>query len=214
MKRLFDQFLNVYPLDADAQAQVDADDVTEAVHKTLGVAVPKPLVTFWREVGGGFFGDRELYFFPAKADSGHRAIIDWNLKPYWEAFIPQFRPGHLVFFAETCFGKQLGFCTHDDGQQSIMLLDLDHGEMYLIADDMDALFSTILTESDVLTDQEPRPQLRKLLGRLPIGFHYAPLVSPLLGGSPSSSNYRIELADTHLLTAMALHQSLNAGDKL
>jgi hypothetical protein len=161
-------------------------------------------MAFWSEMGVGYFGQRELYFFDDGEEGLPRpSIIEWNKKSFWTERWPENRPGQLLFFAETCFGDQIGFSSHD-GVFSVQLCCFDTGENFLITQSFPTLFEKVLAEPDVFVALDTLTEVRTRLGPLPDGMHYAPIVPPLLGGSSRPLNYHFETPDVHLITAVAV----------
>jgi hypothetical protein len=202
----FRPFLTAYPPDDRICCPVDGARLARLISSEFGVCVPAELITFWSDIGVGYFGQRELYFF----DDGERgfprsSIIEWNKKAFWEERWPENRPGQLLFFAETCFGEQIGYSRHND-IFSVHLCSFDTAENYLVTQSFQALFEDILAEPHVFVEPTLLSKVRKSLGPLPDGMHYAPIISPLLGGSAHPRNYHFESPDVHLLAAVAAIQ--------
>ena len=112
------------------------------------------------------------------------------------------KEGGPIFFAENCFGNQLGFRWHD-GRAIGYLLDVDTFEAFTAAETLAHLFDDVLINRYALTDPRLLAGVRDLLGTVPDDTHYAPLVSPLVGGRLVPQNYQLETANVHLRTSIA-----------
>jgi hypothetical protein len=197
MNPVFRGFTSAYP--PEACRSIDANGLRDAVEKELGVSVPATIVEFWKEVGSGYFGDRELYFFGDGSSQAPRdPLITWNSKDFWlEIFnVPELRP---IFFAETCFGYQIGWRS-EKGRSVIELFSPDTFKVFSIADDVDDLFRRVLA---VRYSLAMPASLVKELGHLPDGMHFAPIVSPLVGGKQVLSNIHTETPNVHLRVSLA-----------
>jgi len=184
--------------------------LARSIQERFRVTPPPELVSFWREVGSGYFGNRELLFLgDAPTPGQERDVVGWNELPFWnDLFAVSPEQGRPLFFAETCFGDQLGF-RHRDGECSAILLEPDTLQKFVVAEAFSALFSEVLTERFALTDRERLEELQQRLGRIPDGWHYAPIVSPLVGGSDDFDNFHVESAQVHLTTAIATFRSVS-----
>ena len=47
------------------------------------------------------------------------------------------------------------------------------------------------------------------LGELPPGMHYAPILSPLAGGTRDPDNHHFETPNVHLRTSIAMYKALS-----
>lgn len=201
----FRSFRAAYPPDDRTHRQVDGERLARLITAEFGGRVPAELVAFWSEMGVGYFGQRELYFFDdGEGGLPRPSIIEWNKKPYWAERWPGYRPGQLLFFAETCFGEQVGYGITDDNEFAVELCCFDTAENYRVTESFRTLFEEILGEQHVFVDLDVLASVRESLGPLPDGMHYAPIVSPLLGGSSHPRNYHFETPDVHFITAVAI----------
>jgi hypothetical protein len=179
--------------------QVDGIALRDAVQREFGVPVPARIVDFWTELGSGYFGDRELFFFgDGSTQSPRDPLVAWNAKDFWsEIFeVPNLRP---IFFAETCFGYQIGW-RYENGQPVIELFSPDTFKVFSITDNVDDLFARVLAVRHSLARPGP---LVKELGNLPDGMHFAPILSPLLGGKQILGNMHAETPNVHLRVSLA-----------
>lgn len=201
-------FRAAYPPDERSCRRIDGERLGRLITAEFGVPVPTELTAFWSEVGAGYFGERELYFFDdGEGDMPRSSILEWNKKAFWAERWPENRPGQLLFFAETCFGEQIGYSSHDD-MFSIHLCCMDTAENYLVTQSFQTLFEETLAEPHVFVDADILAAVRESLGPLPDGMHYAPIISPLLGGSDHPRNFHFEPPDVHLITAIAAKQQM------
>ncbi len=204
----FRPFRAAYPPDERLHRRVDGERLAGLITSEFGGHVPAELIAFWSEMGAGYFGQRELYFFDdGEGGMPRPSIIEWNKKPFWVERWPENRPGQLLFFAETCFGEQIGFSSHDD-MFSVHLCCFDTGENYLVTQSFQSLFEEELAKQHVFVDPDILDAVSQALGPLPGGMHYAPIVSLMFGGSDHPSNFHFESPDVHLITAIA---TLKAG---
>jgi hypothetical protein len=183
----FGRFLAAFPpLDRHA---IDADATAADVRATFGVPVPDDLVGFWQEVGCGAFADGELLVFGRGSVAARDGLVDWNQQPVWrDVRVPPSESGP-VFFAETCFGDQLGFRYEPDGTCKPVLLALATVELFILAPAFGRLFPEVLTDRYAVTDPEHLAAARQGAGALPPGHWYCPIVSPLVGGSAKPGNF-------------------------
>lgn len=208
----FRPFRAAYPPDDRTHRRVDGERLARLITAEFGGPVPAKLVAFWSEMGVGYFGQRELYFFDdGEGGLPRPSIIEWNKKPFWAERWPEYRPGQLLFFAETCFGDQIGFSSHDD-MFSVLLCCFDTGENYLVTQSFQTLFEEELAEPHFIYDPDRLAAIKEKLGPLPDGMHYAPIVPSLLGGSSHPRNYHFETPDVHLMTAIATRQISTGED--
>jgi len=158
-------------------------------------------------VGSGYLAERELYIFSDRELLGRDSLIGWNSLDFWPKIFPPTKEGGPLFFAETCFGMQLGF-KWDNGVPIGYLLDVDTLEAFRVADSLGELFSHVLTDRYAFTDPTLLKAVREKLGVLPEGMHYAPIVSPLGGGRLAVENYHLETPNVHLRTSIATWEAI------
>ncbi len=202
----FDRFLAAFP--PLRQRTVDADALAADVRAAFGIDAPPDLVAFWREVGCGSFADGELYFFGRDADATRESLADWNRQAFWRDVLTAPRSGGPVFFAETCFGDQLGFRYRPDGACVPVLFALATVELYLMAPEFGRLFPEVLTERDAVTDPEHLAAAKQGAGLLPLGQWYSPIVSPLVGGSAKPHNFMAMTPKAFAVATIAEWQAL------
>ena len=208
---MFEKFSQAYPRDPNSHQPIDAATLTAFSQDVLGVASPSALRHFWEEIGSGYFGERVLFVFGDGTQTSPReSFQDWNTKDFWTGVYPPPAQGGPVFFAETCFGDQLGF--RWDGDNLIFVLFVvDTFEAFVVARDDDDLFERVLTDPTALVDKERFRMTRERLGPLKGGMHYAPLVSPLVGGTGDIDNMCLETANVHFRTAIATYGAIHAA---
>src|SRR5438046_1188706 len=96
----FRAFRAAYPPDSRIHRLMDGERLARLITAEFGVRVPAELVAFWSEVGAGYFGQRELYFFDdGEGGMPRPSILEWNKQAFWSQRWPRYRPGQLVFFA-------------------------------------------------------------------------------------------------------------------
>lgn len=188
---------------------LNAIQLSLLIQTEFGIKPPDELVSFWQQVGAGYFGQRILYFF---TDSEHEAVRDslvtWNKKDFWREIYPPAIQGGPIFFAETCFGDQIGFRLVE-GQHIYILFCIDTFEAFVIAQSAQALFELLAQDRFALVDEARYNAVSQRLGGLQAGMHYAPLVSPLIGGGKDATGFAIETPNVHFRTALATWQALN-----
>jgi hypothetical protein len=202
----FNQFLAAFP-DLGESYKPDSPRLLREVEREFEVEVPGTLARFWDEVGAGYFGERELYFF-ADATQPRDSLLAWNRKEFWRDICPPTSDGGPLFVAETCFGDQLGY-RHEGGRCLVTFFSVDTFEGFIVAESLEELFTEVLADRYALTDPARLEAVARALGPLPPGKHYAPLVSPLAGGSDDPSNFHIVTPDVHFTTAVATYRALN-----
>jgi hypothetical protein len=162
-------------------------------------------------VGSGYFAERELFIFGDESLAGRDSLLEWNSKNYWRKILPSPIDGGPVFFAENCFGSQLGF-RWQEGCATGYFLDVDTCEAFKVSDSLDELFGSVLTDRYALTNPELLVGVRAVVGGLADGMHYAPIVSPLVGGRSIPGNYHLETANVHLRTSIATWEATRTGE--
>lgn len=203
----FDAFLNAYPAE-QASYSVDSDKLKFFVEQTLGVEAPSLLIDFWRHLGSGYFGKKDLYFFgDGITEMVRDSFFDWNKKDFWSDIYPIPSEGGPVFFAETCFGDQIGFRWHGEKCMCILFC-IDTFDAFVIANDLNELFSQVLIDRYSILDPKRLDIAHKALGELQPGMHYAPRLSPMLGGAEEISNFGFESPNVHFRTAIATYKAL------
>lgn len=204
-----DRFLRAFPRDDRNWQPIDAAYLEAQVQDAFAVTVPSALVEFWERVGAGYFADRELYVFgDGKVPMDRDCLVEWNRKDFWLEIYPRPSQGGPVFFAETCFGDQIGF--RWEGEQCPAVLFVPETfEAFVLADSPRSLFASVLDERYACTDPDRLRRVAARLGPLPEGMHYVPNVSPLVGGSDDADNFTVETPNVHMRTALALYKSLH-----
>lgn len=205
MGERFSSFRKTFVPVSGEHQQVDGQPLAANIERLFGMRVPKILADFWDEVGTGYFADRELYLFGQGHFLGREGLVEWNSKEIWRTVYAPPSQGGPLFFAETCFGMQLGLLWEAD-EVTGYLLDLDTLAAYRVAKSCEELLQNVLSERFVFSDPELLAVMRTHLGLQPNGMHYAPIVSPLFGGTLSPENHHLEPANVHLQTSIASWQ--------
>lgn len=207
---MFELFLQAFAADADDNHHIDASLLTKLVEREFGVCVPSEIKEFWTKFGSGYFGNRMLYFFGDGAASESRdSLIEWNQKNFWPQVYPAPKDGGPVFFAETCFGDQLGFRWEGDNCLYILFC-VDTFDAFVIAKSGTELFDQVLADRYSLVEGDRYDAVLNKLGPLQKGMHYAPFVSPMVGGTGDAENFCLESPNAHFRTAIATYQALHA----
>jgi hypothetical protein len=197
----FPEFLCAFP-DVDGGLQINGAELASRVQQEFRIVIPEVLVAFWSQVGAGYFADGEIYFFGDASKDGRDCLITWNKMDFWSTIFPPPREGGPFFFAETCFGAQLGFRS-DCGKAVGCLFEVDMLETLRVSDDLESMFKTTLADRHVFCDSGLLNSVKKLLGSSRGGMHYAPIMSPQVGGRPVPENYHFETPNVHLRTSIA-----------
>jgi hypothetical protein len=192
------RFLSSFPRTSETSL-VETEDLARQVTSAWRVEVPDDLRLFWQSAGAGYFGNRELLFFGME-DSG-RGLLRWNTEEFWSSVQPPPDAGGAVFFAENPFGEQLGF-RWVNGECQIVLFVVDTMELFLVCEIRD-LFKNVLVEKAAITDVPRLHRVRSKLGIQPSDTHYAPIVSPLIGGSDDVDNFEVEAPRVHFISTIA-----------
>lgn len=210
---MFEEFLKAFPREHEFSTSVDWASLADQIRSELGCVVPEEVKTFWREVGAGYFGDRVLYFFGDRVEGAARdSLLAWNEKNFWRNVYPPPQDGGPVFFAETCFGDQLGFRREKSGEVVYVLFSVDTFDAFSVVRGEGKLFSQILTNRYALLDESRYDAVRSALGIPAAGMHYAPLISPMLGGAGAAENFRLETPNVHFRTAIAIFLAKRSPD--
>jgi hypothetical protein len=206
---MFERFLSTFPI-AGANAPVNADSLAGIAESDLGVSIPNELKAFWSQVGSGYFGEKVLYFFGDGVSQQPRdSFIDWNKKDFWQGVYPPAKDGGPVFFAETCFGDQVGFRI-EGGRYIYIMFCVDTFDAFVIAKSGMEFFEYLITDKYALLDEARFDAISNKFGSLQLGMHYAPIVSPLLGGSGEIDNFGLKTPNIHFRTAIANFSIVNA----
>ena len=197
-----------FPRDSQYWASVNGNEMALAIQKEFRVEVPVMLVDFWNSNGAGYFGHREMFFFGAEASGLPRdSLFVWNCKPFWRKIYPPPDKGGPLFFGETCFGEQLGF-RWEDQRCVFIIFVVDDFSSFVIAENPSTLFCDVLSDRFALTDPHRLGGVQNLRGELPPGMHYAPTLSPLMGGGQSPDGFTIETPEVHFVTAVAAWEAV------
>jgi len=211
INHMFKHFAKAFPVDAIGHAAVNSSVVSDFVQTELGVKVPVEIRKFWNEQGSGYFGERALYFFgDGSKEQPRDSLMSWNGKDFWREIYPSPREGGPVFFAETCFGDQLGF-RWEDNQCLYILFCIDTFDAFLISRDGAELFNTILADRMSLLDEARYKSVCGHFGSLPLGMHYAPIVSPMVYGTGELENLCLETPNVHFRTALATFKACQSS---
>jgi len=200
---MFEKFSLAFPSVTNVKNTIDTRALINFVETELGVSVPREVIAFWEDIGAGYFGDKVLYVFGDESVKQPRdSFKDWNKKDFWQLVYPSPKDGGPVFFAETCFGDQLGF--RWDGDQLIYILFcVDTFEAFAVAENGTELFEYLLSDRHALLDKQRFIAVHERLGPLQNGMHYAPIVSPMLGGQGDVENFCFETPNVHFRTAIS-----------
>ncbi len=206
----FEGVLRAFPPIRHTIQKLDTTQLARDVKDRFSVEVPAALIEFWTFVGAGYFGERELCIFgERRLEGGRDSLLEWNSSELWLGVFPPARQGGPLFFAETCFGEQIGFRWESNNCIPI-LFSVDTYESFVIGESVAAALEKTLADRS-LVEQDRVREIKRRLGELSFGMHFAPIVSPLVGGSSSPDNFDVVPAHLHFRTAVALHESLRPG---
>lgn len=175
----------------------------EVIEKRFGISVPLKLQQLLNEFGYGYSERQELLVFGGKSSS--RSLIDWNEEIIKMSLYPQPIDGGPIFLAENCIGIQFGFRIENE-QIIYILFDPNSFESYVIGHTEEEFFNEITAEDTVTLGGEIY-QILEAKGPLKPGYHLAPLVSPMLGGSLDPNNWDLLPAELHLKTLLAEYRA-------
>lgn len=205
---MFNKFRLACPVVA-ANESINTDVLVNNIKIEFSVSIPEALILFWKEFGSGYFADKILYVFGDSNQQPRDSFITWNTKDFWQKIYPSVKDGGPLFFAETCFGDQIGF-RQEEGEVIFILFCVDTFESYIISKNSDEFFSEILSDKYCLLDEGLYKAVFKKLGEIEIGMHYAPIVSPLFGGKGDVENFAFETPNVHFRSAVANYIALNS----
>lgn len=208
---MFEKFSHAFSPETGSRGVIDVPALTKFIETDLGVRCPIELIEFWKAFGSGYFGGRILYFFGDGNSSEPRdSFMAWNKKDFWPLIYPTPKNGGPVFFAESCYGEQLGF--RWEGENCVFILfSVDTFEAFVIAKNGTELFDSLLVDKYAILDEQRFDAVLARLGPLQSGMHYSPLISPMVGGSGSAENFCFETPNVHFRTAIATFQSKYRG---
>ena len=87
---------------------LNAGKLSLLIQTEFGISPPDELVSFWQQVGAGYFGQRILYFF---SDNEHEAVRDslvaWNKKDLWREIYPPAIQGGPIFLLKPALVTRL-----------------------------------------------------------------------------------------------------------
>ena len=204
---MFEKFKTTFSPE-QSKISVDTVSLAQFAKETLQINIPVAVLAFWNEMGSGYFGERMLYVFGDEVLKRPRdSFQDWNTKDFWAKIYPFPREAAPGFFAETCFGNQIGFRWEGD-QVIYLLFCIDTFEAFVIARSDSELFEEVLGDQYAFEEEGRLRAVRKALGDLRDGMHYAPVVSPLIGGENKVENICLETANVHFRLAMATYEAI------
>lgn len=206
MTTAFDGFRLAFSPDPASRTRVDLAAMVSHC-SVLGIKIPILLQEFWEEFGSGYFGEKLIYFFGSDSSAARDSFQEWNGKDFWRDVYPPASKGGPIFFAENCFGDQVGF-RWENGVVKFVLFCVDTFDAFLVAEGDDSFFRVIMSDKYALLDREVYHRVRRALGPLADGMHYAPIVSPMVGGSDSSENFASETPNVHFRTAIATRSAI------
>jgi hypothetical protein len=207
----FDRFLAAFP--PGRLRTVDSVALASDVRSTFGVEIPPELIEFWTQVGCGAFADGELYFFGRDGDESRESLAEWNSQTFWRDVFPAPTDGGPLFFAETCFGDQIGFRHRPDGACVPVLFVPATVELFVMAPEFGPLFAEVLTVRDAVTDPEHLAAAKQGVGPLPSGQWYCPIVSPLVGGTAKPDNYMVMSPKAFVVVSIAEWRALGCPNR-
>jgi hypothetical protein len=208
-----ERFKAAFPTDPQIHADVDGERLWSAVVNTFAVKLPMTIRHVWELVGSGYYGERLLYLFGDGRRSLPRAsLVEWNAEAFWREIYPPANQGGPIFFAETCFGEQIGARLEANMWVPILFIP-DTFETFRLADDFESLFERVLVGRYAIDDPDRVARVIRELGPPKPGMHYAPIVSPMVGGGDDAGNFHLETPSVHLRTALATFQAVAQSEQ-
>lgn len=162
------------------------------------ILLPAELKNLLSELGAGYSKNQELLIFGGQDSS--RPLIEWNREIIKIGIFPPPIEGGPVFIAENCIGVQYGFRIENSGMIFIMF-DPNAFESYVIANTSNEFINEIISDDELVTLNHGIYSILKEKGPLKAGYHLAPFISPMLGGSLDPNNWSIAPARAHIFTS-------------
>ncbi len=95
----------------------------------------------------------------------------------------------------------------DQGLALPVMFVPDTFEAFLLASNIEELISTVLSDPFSLVEEPRWFNVQRRLGQIEAHEHFAPIVSPLVGGSGDAENFMRLDALAHLRTAIAEYKA-------
>jgi hypothetical protein len=168
------------------------------------VQIQEDIISGLSKLEAGYSGGHELLVFGGEESS--RPLIDWNQRILGLGIYPLPKDGGPVFLAESAIGIQFGFRI-EKGAVVFLMFDPNTFESYVIAESVEEFIYQIHEESFVTMDGALTALLKEN-GPLKMGYHLAPFVSPLIGGSLDISNWGLAPAFAHIESSHAEFKSV------
>ena len=169
---MFDKFKSAFPRDESLIFREDVVLLSDAISRQFGIVAPPEVVELWTVAGCGYFGDRTIFVFGGDRTCEVRdSIVAWNSKDFWRNIYPSPSEGGPLFFAETCFGHQIGF-RYENGKAKYVLFSVDVFDAFLLAESASEFFDDVLGERYSIIDPSLLEGVRQKLGLQPPGWHY------------------------------------------
>ena len=203
----FNIFLKSFPKSEKHNYPVNIELAKECITDYFKIVVPDSLLEFWDRVGSGYFGANDLYFFgDGSVQMPRESIFEWNNRKFWHSIYPKPKDGGPFFFAETCFGDQIGF-RYENDKIIILLFVIDIFESFVLSHDFDHFFSGVLNDKYALVEPSLLNSVNKKFGHVTDGMHYSPIISPMIGGNLDSDNFTMETPSIHFAQAIEIYKT-------
>lgn len=181
---------------------------SEEVLRHFHITLPDDLCGLLKRVGAGYSTQQELLVFGSERSP--RSLVEWNHAISHLGIYPKPQNGGPLWLAENCIGMQYG--VRKEGDQWIYIAFDPHTfETYKLANDAATFMVILFSDSELVALAGEIYPIREALGALHSTQHYAPYVSPLLGGSMNPSNWSIAPARVHLVLCYEEFKALQRG---
>jgi hypothetical protein len=178
------------------------------IDSLLDIAVPSDLQKLLNELGYGYSQRQELLIFGDESSS--RPLIEWNRELIQLGIFPPPSDGGPLFLAENCIGAQYGI-RRENNKVIYLMFDPNTFESFVIANNEREFLSEISMDKVLITLNGSVYPILDAKGPLKAGYHLAPVVSPMHGGSLNPDNWGLASAKAHMATSFAEFKAINGA---
>lgn len=178
------------------------------VERLFSLAVPSELQKALNVLGYGYSKKQELLIFGGENSS--RSLVEWNKELFQLGIFPPPSEGGPLFLAENCIGAQYGF-RKENGKVIYLMFDPNTFESFVIANSDNEFITEISSDEDLVTLNGSVYPILESKGPLKAGYHLAPFVSPMHGGSLNPDNWTLAPAKAHIATSLAEFRAANGA---
>jgi hypothetical protein len=178
------------------------------IDSLLDIAVPSDLQKLLNELGYGYSQRQELLIFGDESSS--RPLIEWNRELIQLGIFPPPSDGGPLFLAENCIRAQSGI-RRENNKVIYLMFDPNTFESFVIANNEREFLSEISMDKVLITLNGSVYPILDAKGPLKAGYHLAPFVSPMHGGSLNPDNWGLASAKAHMATSFAEFKAINGA---